>query len=110
MEYDGFMKEVKSIRQKLGKLRKQVKGDGGLLDLVEELIELHVRLVDRVAALEKRPGNHSPSNKPAKEGTPGQRKEVNRDVAGKKTGEPKRTEKATGRNEVLEGDMERGII
>ena len=38
------------------------------------------------------------------------RKEVNRDVAGKKTGEPKRTEKATGRNNVRTTDMERGII
>ena len=103
------MSEAKSIRQNLGKLRKKSK-DAALLDVIDDLLDLHVRLMDRVAQLEKRPGNGQPSGKPAKEGTPGQRKEVNKDVSGKKSGEPKRTEKPTGRDGRVTTDMDRGII
>lgn len=103
------MREANAIRRSLKKARGRAK-DVALLDVIDELLELHVRLMDRVAALERRPGNKAPSGRPAREGTPGQRKEVNRDVAGRRTGEPKRTERPTGRNNRKATDMDRGII
>jgi hypothetical protein len=104
------MKEVKTLQQNLAKLRKRSKDNPILLELIDNLIGLHLQLMRRVAALESRPGNHPPSNKPAREGTPGQRKEVNRDIAGRRTGEPKRTEHPTGRNNRKTTDIDRGII
>jgi hypothetical protein len=104
------MSDAKAIRRDLGALRKKSTKEGAILDVIDDLLDLHVRLMDRVARLEARPGNRAPSGRPAREGTPGQRKEVNRDVAGKRTGEPKRTEKPTGRNSRKTTDIDRGII
>ena len=104
------MSDAKAIRRNVGALRKKSTKEGAILDVIDDLLDLHVRLMDRVAALEARPGNRAPSGKAAREGTPGQRKEVNRDVAGRRTGEPKRTERPTGRNARRTTEMEKGII
>jgi hypothetical protein len=103
------MKQPNTVRRNLKKARTQC-DETALLAVVEELLDSHLQLMDRVAELEKAAGHRAPGDRPARQGTPGRRPAVNKDVAGRGTGEPRRTERPTGRSNRKTTDMDRGII
>jgi hypothetical protein len=99
------MKEANAIRQRIKKAR-GTKKDAALLDVIDDLLQLHIRLTDRVAELERQVGRK------AARATPGRRTGVEREVVvGRpKPNHPRRTERPTGRSNLKTTDMDRGII
>ena len=116
-EARGYLEEIRTNVEKIRRRGKVTPAENALLGMVDGLAGLQYQLMERVAALEAAASGTAVRTKPAGKGTtrarrglPGMRPEVDRDPAGRSTGEPKRTERATGRNNRKTTDIDRGIV